>query len=452
MNDIRLENPFTPKSLASGEGEFFGRSREINKILDEIKVGHIAIHGPVGIGKSSLLARISRIMQGELDNKHRSILLQGVCNKEIKTADDAAAIILSSLPPQQQTKYKWKWGITIAGGETETTTANMPGETAMTALRRYVIDTAVTQKEYLIIVFDQAENCPTALTALVRTLTTSVELKGCRKLRLILAGVSPYFDRLTDGDTGVNRLFSQIRVLPLQTDEALNLVDSKFSLVVRESEKQGISVSIHPKVPEAIVRLSGGHPHVIQLLGSYSIQHENSNPDDLIDSKDLVGAVRRICYDDRGDIYDSIIETLESIELIRPLEQVLAQAKSKHPTIINRADARSVIGDDFINEFIKRDILARAGRDKLGLVDEFLGLRLILDQDAEPGSGQRSVYDDADIFKTLDEEDEDENDQPHIWTARDAQSLAEENEILRREIERLKGEEEGDDDDDDDDE
>src|SRR5262249_11410306 len=158
----------------------------------------------------------------------------------------------------------------------------------------------------------------------------------------------------------------------LQSHEARDLVETKFRTVVEQSQKTGLNVHIHPKVPEGIVRLSGGHPHVIQLLGSYLIQHENMNPDDVIDAKDLAGAIRRICYDDRGDIYTKIIESLETVDLLRPLMSMLASAKSKHPTLIIRKDAREVVGDDVLTEFIKRDIFVRVGPDKLRLVDEFL--------------------------------------------------------------------------------
>jgi hypothetical protein len=405
MQKIRLENPFTPKSLASGEGEFFGRLHEIEALQDNLKLGHIAIHGPVGIGKSSLLARIGRIMQGEAGDEHRSTLIQGVCSKEIKNSDDAAAMMLLALPGQTQSKHKFKIGPSFLGYESESSSTP---STAMAMLRRFVEEAALPQMEYLILAFDQAENCPSVLAALVRTLTTSLELKGCHKLRLVLSGVSPYFDRVIDGDTGLKRVFSQIRVLPLHADEAHELVETKLRTVVAESKKVGINVHVDPKVLEGIVRLSGGHPHVIQLLGSHLIQHENANPDDMLDAKDLGGAVRRICYEDRADIYTTIIEDLETSDMIRPLVNLLALAESKHPTLIKRKDALEVVGADIVEAFIKRDIFVRAGHGKLRLVDEFLSLRLTLDRDAEPGTGQELHYDKIDGEELIDEDLDDE--------------------------------------------
>ena len=379
-------------------------------------------------------------MQGQTSTEHKSTIVQGVCSKEIKTSDDAAAMILSALPAQIQSKHKFKIGPSFLGYESESTSASGGGETPMTVLRRFVEETAGPQLEYLIFAFDQAENCPAALTALVRTLITTIELKGCHKLRLILSGVSPYFDKVTDGDTGLNRVFSQIHVLPLRTHEAQELVETKFRIVVAESEKAGINVHLDPKVLEGIVRLSGGHPHVIQLLGSHLIQHENSNPDDMIDAKDLADAVRRICYEDRGDIYAKVIESLETVDMIRPFVSLLGLAKSNFPTLLMKRDALEVVGADLIEEFIRRDIFVRAGQGKLRLVDEFLSLRLKLDQEEERGTGQELDYDEREIEQLFEAGSEDKteewNDQ---WTDQDAQALAEENRILRDELQRLKG-------------
>jgi len=411
MRKIQLKNPFTPRSLASGEGNFFGRSREIDALQDNLELGHIAIHGPVGIGKSSLLARISRIMEGELNAEHNSTLVQGVCSKEIKNSDDAAAMILSALPVQTQCKHKIKIGAPFFGYEGESTATPATSEKPMTVLRRFVEEAIGPQTEYLILAFDQAENCPSALAALVRTLSTTIELKGCHKLRLVLSGVSPYFEKVAQGDTGLNRVFSQTRLLPLHPDEARELVEAKFRIVVKESKKLGIDVRIFPKVVDGIVRLSGGHPHVIQLLGSHLIQHENEDPDDLIDAKDLGGAVRRICLEDRGDIYTKIIEGLETIDMIRPLVSLLALAESKHPTLINRKDAQEVVGSDVLEEFIKRDIFIRDGPRKLRLVDEFLALRLSLDQEDEPGTGQELHYDEHEIEGLFEEDSGDDIDE-----------------------------------------
>src|ERR1700722_3797418 len=57
-------NPFTPSEIASGPDEFFGRADELRDIRAAIEKGSIVIQGPVGIGKSSLLAQSRLDLEG----------------------------------------------------------------------------------------------------------------------------------------------------------------------------------------------------------------------------------------------------------------------------------------------------------------------------------------------------------------------------------------------------
>jgi hypothetical protein len=59
------------------------------------------------------------------------------------------------------------------------------------------------------------------------------------------------------------------------------------------------------------VSISGGHPHLLQLLGSHLIEHEDSDPDGIIDSRDLHESFQRICYEDRASVYASMLHELE---------------------------------------------------------------------------------------------------------------------------------------------
>ena len=52
-----LINPFTPSEIAAGPDQFFGRERELREVLMALPFGSALIQGPIGIGKSSLLAR-----------------------------------------------------------------------------------------------------------------------------------------------------------------------------------------------------------------------------------------------------------------------------------------------------------------------------------------------------------------------------------------------------------
>jgi hypothetical protein len=90
-----------------------------------------------------------------------------------------------------------------------------------------------------------------------------------------------------------------------------------------------------------MVELSGGHPHILQLLGSHLIQHEQGNPDGVLGLDDLVGALRRICYQDRGPVYASTLHRLENAGKLPSLQKLvgagpdgLGIASAKYPTVI----------------------------------------------------------------------------------------------------------------------
>ena len=59
-----LLNPFTPAEIASHPGDFYGRHEELRELERSLTLGSIAIQGPIGIGKSSLLARGLTMMEG----------------------------------------------------------------------------------------------------------------------------------------------------------------------------------------------------------------------------------------------------------------------------------------------------------------------------------------------------------------------------------------------------
>ena len=50
-----LINPFTPSEIASEPQDFFGRAEELKTLERSLMVGSVAIQGPIGIGKSSLV-------------------------------------------------------------------------------------------------------------------------------------------------------------------------------------------------------------------------------------------------------------------------------------------------------------------------------------------------------------------------------------------------------------
>ena len=135
-----------------------------------------------------------------------------------------------------------------------------------------------------------------------------------------------------------------------------------------------------------MVELSGGHPHILQLLGSHLVQHEQGNPDGVLGVDDLVGALRRICYQDRGPVYASTLHRLENAGKLSSLQKLVGAgavgpgiASAKYPTVIPRQLALDTIGEADLQWLVERDILVPQSDLEYGLLDELLRVRLILD-------------------------------------------------------------------------
>jgi AAA+ ATPase superfamily predicted ATPase len=116
-----LLNPFTPSEIASSPEDFYGRSEEIKILETSLNKGSVAIFGGIGIGKSSLLARVRLLMEGFNSHNHKSKSIICVGDKNIKNIDEAARMILERLitVDERHNKIKFKIGefIEIESGE-----------------------------------------------------------------------------------------------------------------------------------------------------------------------------------------------------------------------------------------------------------------------------------------------------------------------------------------------
>src|SRR5262249_6327463 len=136
---------------------------------------------------------------------------------------------------------------------------------------------------------------------------------GITDVRFAIAGVSPLHQRMVDEDQGVERAFNRVLTLaPMSSEETTDLLWKKFGAVVDDAEARETVLSIEPDVIDRIAALSGGHPHIVQLLGSHMIQHENLQPDGLLSVKDLVGVLQRVCYEDRKATYAATLHMIEA--------------------------------------------------------------------------------------------------------------------------------------------
>jgi hypothetical protein len=386
-----LINPFTPSDIASLPEDFFGREQEILILARAINQGSVCIEGSFGIGKSSFMSRTLLHMDG-FASSEKCVFVMAVAHGDIKTVDDAALLILDKLVEVDNAQKKIKIGIPdlISYESTEAYTFFNEGR-HLSALSKVVADQSfksqINNAEKFIIAIDECEKCAPAIAKLLRTLSTEVQHQGIKNFRFILAGVSPFYQQMAEVDRGVTRIiYRSIHLEPLDHDSALCLLDEKFKLVATTAESEGEPLNINPDVIDRIAAISGGHPHLLQLLGSHVIEHEYQDPDGCIDTKDLADSLRTICYESRGRDYDLLIETMKNESFFSDYSNFIELAGGVFPSRVNRTKAIDLIGTDSIEWLLARNIISVHNGNTYALVDEFLRIRVVLDLQESRGA------------------------------------------------------------------
>jgi hypothetical protein len=395
-----LLNPFTPAEVAAGPDQFFGRDKELRALEASFPVGSVLIQGPIGIGKSSLLARALDMMSG-VGSEHHCDVTTCVMHAEIATAEAAARVVLDALSEIDtgSKKVKLKFGLKIGLTAIEPVAEYDSGDIVrdyqegrhLAALMRCLEQDYKRRqqrgRELLLIGIDEGDKTPTAVARLVRAVTTQLQQAGVRDVRFALAGVSPLQQQMLNVDAGVARAFNRVITLePMTADETVAMLWAKFTATIDDARGRGLEVNVDPEVIDRIASLSGGHPHVAQLLGSHIIQRENEVPDGWLSIDDLVGVFQRVCYDDRGATYAATLHMLEIAGKLSSLTTLLTPGlvNEGFPTRISRQRAAKVIDSGDIQWFVEHGVLVPLSSDEYGLMDEFLRVRLAFDTNGSP--------------------------------------------------------------------
>jgi hypothetical protein len=387
-----LHNPFTPTEIASDPDDFYGRAPELQLLARSLAKGSVIIAGPMGIGKSSLLAYARLHMEG-FGSEHncRSVVLVG--NKGITSLDDAARWLVQQFIQIDQKTSKIKFMLPkLFEFESSEVVQNYKDkhhlQVAMRTIEQEYSQRQDKEDSMLLIAIDEADKCPEPIAQLVRALTTHAQQLGIKRLRFLVAGVSPFYEKMLAEDAGVARFFYKvIQLQPLDQSEARDLMESKLKVVLSAAREQGFPLELDPAVIGRLVTLSGGHPHLLQLLGSHIVEHENENPDGHLDSRDLHDSLVRICYEDRAAVYSSLLHELELYNHFDSLLTLLGLSSISpsnivnkgFPTTIDRQVAQTVVEGDELKWLVSHNIIRSTSANTYGLVDEFLRVRLILD-------------------------------------------------------------------------
>jgi hypothetical protein len=379
-----LINPFTPARIASQVDEFFGRAEELSDLEYSLHTGSVAIQGAVGIGKSSLLSRVRLSMEGFGTGRHGSTVI-AVGNKDITTVDEAARLLMEEFleVDEEQSKIKFIFP-KIFEYESSSICRHYKEGRHLAAFNKILEARCLPDSEILLLAVDEADKCPVPLARLIRSVTTKVQHEGIDNIRFALAGVSPFFQKMVDEDEGISRFFYKTLTLqPMTPEETHDLVHTKLAKVAAYANENDLQLETDDEVVDRIVSLSGGHPHLVQLLGSHLIKHENQNPDGQLTKADLYNSLRTICYEDRARVYDSTVHFLDLESKLEPFKQILDLASAKCPTRIQRARAQEIAGTEILDWLVSRNILRVLSPDEYGLIDEFLRIRLFFDELAE---------------------------------------------------------------------
>jgi hypothetical protein len=384
-------NPFTPSEIAAGPDQFFGRETELRDVEGSLPIGSVLIQGPIGIGKSSLLARALDLM-GENECDTRIV----VADREVETVEAAARMMLDSLVDLQDEgrgKFRFKFGVKVAGTvepsievESKDAVRDQREGRHLAALKR-ILETdhkrrRAARRRLLVLGIDEADKASQATARLVRSIWTHCQQVGVNDVRFAVAGVSPLHQEMVREDRGIERAFNRVVTLvPMTEDETSSLLWAKFTVVLEDATRRGVPLSLDPDVVDRIAALSGGHPHIIQLLGSHIVQHEIAQPDGILSLTDLVGVLQRVCYDDRRATYAATLHMMETAEQLANFSTLLSYglAEEGFPTRIYRERAVEAIGVAALQWFVEHDILVARSSEEYGLVDEFLRVRVALD-------------------------------------------------------------------------
>ena len=385
-----MKNPFKPSEIISEPNEFYGRNQEIQALSRSLNQGSIAIQGSFGVGKSSLLSRTLLHMDGFASNEISTYKLV-VGHGDIHNIEDAARLILEELVEINTKSNTLTLGIpNIAQySSTEAYSLFQDGR-HLAALNNILEDKAFKEMlksgGYFIIAVDEAEKCARALARLFRQVITKTQLNGITNLRFVFAGVSPFLDFMVKEDNGVMRfIYETIELKPFSHEEATDFLDAKFEEVVKSAVEDSNPVKVDPTVIDRIVQLSGGHPHLLQLLGSHVVEHEYGNPDGVLDDRDLVGSLQKICYQQRAAVYESLINEMKFDGKYEAYLELLKLLGGDFPGQIEVELALKTLEKEDVDWFLSRNILVLTSEQQFEIVDELLRVRALMDNYTDYG-------------------------------------------------------------------
>lgn len=380
-----LPNPFTPSRIANKPEDFFGRRTEVEEIPRVVRQGSIVIDGPMGIGKSSLLSQIILALEDPgTSGRPLATVYPLVCDAGLKTPEDIATRLLAELTDTREVSKKTKYSLK-GFVEFEKTTVDKPsdGARSLRAVCRLLTTAAKEQERLVVVALDEAEKCAPAVAQFMRVILTTTELdqSGLDRIRFVVAGVSPFYSTMIQQDAGIARfVYQRYSLPPFDLDDAMSFLREKFETVLKSEEATQVNLHCDDDLYELVARVTGGHPHLLQLVGSYILDHEDANPDTVLDARDLVGCFQRVCFQTRGPVYEQMLQSIALDGHLSALQDLLSVAAGRCPTHISLEKASEAIENESAKYFVSKGLFSFDSAARIyRLNDEFLRIRMLLD-------------------------------------------------------------------------
>lgn len=401
-------NPFKPNRPIH-TGMFTGRGQEIIKIDNALfntiddNPHHLLFLGERGIGKTSLLLLASYLSKGDIpiENDLRlnylTIYLSIDKNTTIK---DFSRKITTSIEREfrkcnstlQKLKDIWNFakkfeiaGTKFTSGENETSneyTDNLIY--AISDTLNLIKRNEELPKDGLLILIDEVDNSPKELDLgmVLKKITEQLAFEEANNLLLILAGLPSSRDILFESHPSSLRLFEEITLRPLTSDECKQVITTGL----REANiKNEIKVKIDDDALETISFFSEGYPHFIQQFGYCSYEQDIDN---VISKDDVNGATKKAIslIGDKyyKDLYFNKINKESYREVLRIMSDNLdAWTTKKH--IREKFSGDETTLNNAVNALTSRNIILRKqgtkGQYKLQWMGFALWIKLFVEKE-----------------------------------------------------------------------
>ncbi|HTK03359.1 MAG TPA: ATP-binding protein [Alphaproteobacteria bacterium] len=290
-------NPFNPNSVVT-PSLFAGRMRQIDDIckkLTQLKNGMASsffVYGERGIGKTALAKLVNYVATSKDSKLHNldlltsyyqvesgqniSGVLQASVNKLTDNMDQSLIIKIGERVGNLLKNGKFEIGAfggsiafdaSVAQQNRDITIKDQTVSILSNILK--VLDkSTVDKKDGILIIIDEMHNLgelPRA-ASIFRNITTSLDFENLGKVSFLLIGYKDDVDDFFSVDTSARRMFDLKGLSVMPDDEAVDILKKGF---------EAVNVKWDEKSLQDNIKVAGGYPHSVQILGHNLIEEDS---------------------------------------------------------------------------------------------------------------------------------------------------------------------------------